>query len=156
MEIRKQILGHKETRFIAAGTVVAKKAFLFENPPELWTAGERPRFEILTRVSLAVTASYKDKLSGTIDFWSTCGQLDREDWQDGKPKGCLISTGVVFEPGDEVIVAIQDHKYLPDGSPALRLRGGRRGASFTNTANDMEKVAAKAIHDFVENTFERF
>ncbi len=41
VEIRKEILNARETRFVAAGTVVAKKAFLFENPPELWTAGER-------------------------------------------------------------------------------------------------------------------
>jgi len=105
---------------------------------------------------MEVEASYRMQTDEkVIEFWSRCGRLDQNDWQSvkpGSPLACVDAAGASFVVGDKVIVALQDHKPLPDGQAALRLRGSRRGATFTNSNNENELAVSQKILEYVSRT----
>jgi len=155
-ERRKRILEDKMTKTIVQGTVTGTRAFQWENPESEWSMGSKPQWEIFTRVTMEVEASYRMQTDEkVIEFWSRCGRLDQNDWQSvkpGSPLACVDAAGASFVVGDKVIVALQDHKPLPDGQAALRLRGSRRGATFTNSNNENELAVSQKILEYVSRT----
>ncbi|HOX43845.1 MAG TPA: hypothetical protein PK668_09605 [Myxococcota bacterium] len=155
-ERRQRILVDKMTQTVVQGTVTGTRAFQWENPEAEWSTGRKPQWEIFTRVTLEVEASFKKRTDEkVIEFWSRCGKLDQNDWQSvkpGSPLACVNTADASFLIGDKVIVALQDHKPLPDGQAVLRLRGSRRGATFLNSNNENERAVAQRILQYLSNS----